>query len=484
MLKKFVTNSFKTQNQTTLPVYMGLRLTDLTNLRCLLLLLLLRVQPVHQVSTVNCKITSRQLRARHAAPSNQTPTPLPNFFSTHRLKRSNVTNSFGEFLFHYSCNAKKQYVFILMPYKIGHAIDNHLKNAYKLTHKRRKSAKNTNEDSNAIAAKPVVEAYLHSTSETSVDTNQTAFGLFHHLPRPATATSDAGESSHISNKSCLKPARKNTKPATDVTTRPAQRCLSPSGLQISSDSDVYNRSQQPHCHATEGTPDTNTYLPPNVPTSDDSQSSHINNKRKPAANVTTCRVQQCLSTSGSQSTSANGLCNRSEQQDCHATKGTPDSNSSFLTNAQKKRPTSRIAADTGSSVHNSGQQSNPHQSEDPEVMQGLIEFLDTHNELVQVFRTARDKCSENDVPEFKVRLYNGNGARGYELPTSQAIGAIVFDSGPTTETDYDIIIEYRDGPTKRQQTSSIVHVAAISTHLHLWAARISYKVNVTIGGSR
>ncbi|PWA94852.1 hypothetical protein CTI12_AA055470 [Artemisia annua] len=410
----------------------------------------------------SCKIIARQLRARHAAPSNQTPAPLPNFFSTHRLKRANVTNNFD-----------------------------------KLTHKRRKSAKNTNEDSNAIAKKSVVEAYLHSTSETNVDTNQTGFGLFDHLPQPATTTSDAGESSHISDKSCLKRAWKNTKPATNVTTRPAQRYLSPSGLQISSASAVYNRSQQPHSHATEGTPDTNTYLPPNVPTSDDGQSSHINNKRKLAADVTTRRVQQCLSTSGSQSTSANGLYNRSEQQDFHATKGTPDSNSSFLTNAKKKRPTSRVAADTGSSVHNSGQQSNPHQSEDespvyedlgdcnercrycnvafwheerlkghreakyhlccggdPEVVQGLIEFLDTHNELVQVFRTARDKCAENDVPGFKVRLYNGNGARGYELPTSQPIGAIVFDSGPTTETDYDIIIE------------------------------ISYKVNVTIGGSK
>ena len=86
---------------------------------------------------------------------------------------------------------------------------------------------------------------------------------------------------------------------------------------------------------------------------------------------------------------------------------------------------------------------------DPEVVQGLMQFLDTHNELVQVFRTARDKCAENDIPEFKVRLYNGNGARGYELPTSQAVGAIVFDSGPTTESDYDIVIEYKDGPAKR-----------------------------------
>ncbi|PWA76321.1 helitron helicase-like domain-containing protein [Artemisia annua] len=86
---------------------------------------------------------------------------------------------------------------------------------------------------------------------------------------------------------------------------------------------------------------------------------------------------------------------------------------------------------------------------DPEVVQGLIHFLDAHNELVQVFRTARDKCAEANVPEFKVSLYNGEGARRYELPTSQALGAIVFQDGPQTETDYDVIIEYRDAPPKR-----------------------------------
>ncbi|PWA83023.1 hypothetical protein CTI12_AA173420 [Artemisia annua] len=339
----------------------------------------------------NRKITSRQLRARDAAPSKQTPVPLPTFFSTHRLKRSNVTNSFD-----------------------------------KVTRKRRKTAENTNECSNGNAANHVIEGYLHSAS-------------------------DAGDSNHMSNNSCFNPARENTNPATHVTTHPTQRCFSPSGLQISSDDVVYSRSQQPHCHAT---------------------------------------------------------------------KGIADNNSSFLTIAQGKTPTSRASADIGTGVQHSGQQSDLHQSEDqspvyedlgdcnkrcrycnaafwheerlkghrearldhfvlpvmtshvscnctstthrmshftnsntnpldPQVVQGLIQFLDTHNELVQVFRTARDKCAENDVPEFKVRLYNGNGALGYELPTSQAIGAIVFDSGPTTETDYDIVIEYKDGPAKR-----------------------------------
>nr|GEX08270.1 nucleic acid-binding, OB-fold protein [Tanacetum cinerariifolium] len=46
-----------------------------------------------------------------------------------------------------------------------------------------------------------------------------------------------------------------------------------------------------------------------------------------------------------------------------------------------------------------------------------------------------------DVPEFKVRLYNVNGTRQYELPTSETIGAIVFGESSTTENKFDLIIE-------------------------------------------
>ncbi|GKC12265.1 hypothetical protein Tco_1009047 [Tanacetum coccineum] len=50
-------------------------------------------------------------------------------------------------------------------------------------------------------------------------------------------------------------------------------------------------------------------------------------------------------------------------------------------------------------------------------------------EGVQLFRIARDKCREMDIPKFKIRLYNAKVAHGYELPTSNTLGAMVFDSG-------------------------------------------------------
>ncbi|PWA96207.1 replication protein A 70 kDa DNA-binding subunit B [Artemisia annua] len=64
-------------------------------------------------------------------------------------------------------------------------------------------------------------------------------------------------------------------------------------------------------------------------------------------------------------------------------------------------------------------------------------------------RTARDKCNEGNVPEFRVQLYNVVGAQQYQLPSTGTLGAIVFDDGPNTRTYYDIVVEYRDrGPQR------------------------------------
>lgn len=101
---------------------------------------------------------------------------------------------------------------------------------------------------------------------------------------------------------------------------------------------------------------------------------------------------------------------------------------------------------------------------DPQIVQGLIHFFDAHNELVQTLRTARDLCGQAEIPDFKLRLYNGGGARRYELPTSNNVAAIVFDSGPTTESDYDVIIQYKDGEPERINK---LHQSYMSLHFPL-----------------
>ncbi|PWA34426.1 nucleic acid-binding, OB-fold protein [Artemisia annua] len=76
-----------------------------------------------------------------------------------------------------------------------------------------------------------------------------------------------------------------------------------------------------------------------------------------------------------------------------------------------------------------------------DVVEGLIQLLNQHNALVQLFRTARDKLQDMELPEFRVRLFNVVGSAQHELPTADDVGAIVFDSGPKTEPEFDIIVE-------------------------------------------
>ncbi|GJX34395.1 hypothetical protein Tco_0245952 [Tanacetum coccineum] len=73
-----------------------------------------------------------------------------------------------------------------------------------------------------------------------------------------------------------------------------------------------------------------------------------------------------------------------------------------------------------------------------DIIEGLIDMLDTHNALVYLFRTTHEKLADTHIPNFKVRLYNVVGAREYELPTGDMLGAIVYEPGPETNMDYDI----------------------------------------------
>lgn len=86
---------------------------------------------------------------------------------------------------------------------------------------------------------------------------------------------------------------------------------------------------------------------------------------------------------------------------------------------------------------------------DCNVVEGLIDFLDHNNALVQLFRTARDKLHDAAVPDFKVSLFGVVSSARHELPTADNIGAIVFDSGPKTLTDFDVVIELHSGEPQR-----------------------------------
>nr|GEW40490.1 helicase-like protein [Tanacetum cinerariifolium] len=73
---------------------------------------------------------------------------------------------------------------------------------------------------------------------------------------------------------------------------------------------------------------------------------------------------------------------------------------------------------------------------DLKIVKGLIHFLDAHNQLVQLFRTDRNKCREIHIPEFKIRLYNAEGARGYELSASNQYVVGVYCVIEQSRLDY------------------------------------------------
>ncbi|GJR10183.1 hypothetical protein Tco_0792835 [Tanacetum coccineum] len=84
-----------------------------------------------------------------------------------------------------------------------------------------------------------------------------------------------------------------------------------------------------------------------------------------------------------------------------------------------------------------------------EIVEGLIHVLDEHNGLVRLFRTAQDRYNAGERLGLKIRLYSMGDVRGYELPTFDIIGGIVFEDRPRIQTDFDVIIEFRGEPPQR-----------------------------------
>ncbi|PWA81753.1 hypothetical protein CTI12_AA183800 [Artemisia annua] len=114
-------------------------------------------------------------------------------------------------------------------------------------------------------------------------------------------------------------------------------------------------------------------------------------------------------------------------------------------------------------------------------MFSLIQTLDENNELVQVFRTARDKCNEGNVPEFKVQLYNVVATREYQLPSSGTLGAIVFEPDANSQTDFDMIIEYKDKQPKRINKLHSSYMSVQFPLLFVYG-QPGYNTNLTLTG--
>ncbi|KAI3678193.1 hypothetical protein L6452_37477 [Arctium lappa] len=90
------------------------------------------------------------------------------------------------------------------------------------------------------------------------------------------------------------------------------------------------------------------------------------------------------------------------------------------------------------------------------------------------FWTARNMCMNKSTPQFNIRLYNNGNRQCYDAPTSGTLGAIVYDSGPKSKNDFDIIIRFKD-IAARLYTIEFQKRGLPHCHTLLWVTK-PYKI--------
>nr|XP_023920302.1 uncharacterized protein LOC112031817 isoform X2 [Quercus suber]XP_023920309.1 uncharacterized protein LOC112031817 isoform X2 [Quercus suber]XP_023920315.1 uncharacterized protein LOC112031817 isoform X2 [Quercus suber]XP_023920320.1 uncharacterized protein LOC112031817 isoform X2 [Quercus suber] len=83
---------------------------------------------------------------------------------------------------------------------------------------------------------------------------------------------------------------------------------------------------------------------------------------------------------------------------------------------------------------------------DPEIVNSLIHMLDENNALVKVFRMARDRYTECNTADIRLRLINcrTNRSSQYNLPTASEVAGLIVNDFDPNNGYRDIIVEDRD----------------------------------------
>ena len=81
------------------------------------------------------------------------------------------------------------------------------------------------------------------------------------------------------------------------------------------------------------------------------------------------------------------------------------------------------------------------------LVQALADMLDEHNPLVQQFRMARDRLSEEDTEEFVIRIvgpHDGDPPQ-YSLPATEELAMLVVGDFTLDTFQRDIVVQPRSG---------------------------------------
>nr|XP_043639291.1 uncharacterized protein LOC122610362 [Erigeron canadensis] len=82
----------------------------------------------------------------------------------------------------------------------------------------------------------------------------------------------------------------------------------------------------------------------------------------------------------------------------------------------------------------------------------LIHVLDNNNELIKLFRSARDLCHTVDVPNFFIQLHTSYKKICYDTPVNDCIGAIVCDNDSISH-EFDIVVHHNNAGPQRVSES-------------------------------
>lgn len=88
-----------------------------------------------------------------------------------------------------------------------------------------------------------------------------------------------------------------------------------------------------------------------------------------------------------------------------------------------------------------------------QIVAALIDMLNTHNSIVRLFRTARDRIFENNNDRYCIRLFGSPDKHGdiFSAPVaSEVVGLVVGDLGES-DGGRDLVIEDRAGNLRKVQ---------------------------------
>ncbi|OMO65293.1 Nucleic acid-binding protein [Corchorus olitorius] len=95
------------------------------------------------------------------------------------------------------------------------------------------------------------------------------------------------------------------------------------------------------------------------------------------------------------------------------------------------------------------------------IIEALIQMLDAENEVVKLFRTARERIEADGDKAVHIRLLNSRSSypRTYLPPTSNQIGGLIVGDFGRSNGDRDVIVEHKDGVLKRISTVHPLYMA-------------------------